>query len=63
MKACCVCGQKFGLVRHRHLRKQFCSTTCKTQYLTIQKRRMAQRRNAVLGEARDLQQSMARVFG
>ena len=38
MQACAFCGAKFGLVRHEHARKQFCTKACVNGYKTGRKR-------------------------
>lgn len=29
---CSFCGGRFGLIRHRHFNKQFCTALCKGRY-------------------------------
>jgi hypothetical protein len=40
MKRCQYCGGRFGLIRHRHLWKQFCRKRCKENYLTAQSQKV-----------------------
>lgn len=47
MKRCFTCARPFGLVRHYHFGKQFCSDSCKSRFLQRREQRMARWRNAL----------------
>jgi hypothetical protein len=40
MKRCYHCGGRFGLIRQRHLWKQFCRKRCKENYLASVSRKV-----------------------
>jgi hypothetical protein len=44
MRRCSLCGDPFGLTRHRYFGKQFCTARCKEAYLQSLIRRAARER-------------------
>jgi hypothetical protein len=46
MKRCYQCGKPFGLIRHYHYFRQFCSVRCKQRFLHAQVQEVARRRTA-----------------
>jgi hypothetical protein len=47
MRRCFTCAKPFGLVRHYHFNKQFCSERCKSRFLQRREQQIAQWRDGL----------------